>query len=205
MIHDSRSPTVSTLFRDRVPTVRPWIGCLALLLAVALAYSPASAREPSHGCTEGSTLVVVVRHAEKRAGDDPDPGLSTRGEQRARQLTKLLSGAGIEAVYTTQYLRTRATGEPLADELGLEINVREITPANSDDHAQRLADEVLERHCGGAVLVVGHSNTVASLVRAFSGKSTAGLDEGDYDRIFTISSTRPGQGRVVEARYPAPD
>ena len=138
----------------------------AAILATPLLPSPA------HAAT-----VYVIRHLERAPGDD-DPSLSERGAARAGQLANLLAGANIKAVFATATRRAQETGAPLAKRLGIAVttyNPREV---------DALAAAV--KTAGGAVLVVGHSNTVASLVARFGGAKPAELSEQDYGTLFVV-------------------
>ncbi len=76
---------------------------------------------------QAPTTVFVVRHAEK--GGDPadrDPELSEAGRERARTLAHVLGEANITAIYSTPFLRTQHTAQPLAELLGIEITVTTI-------------------------------------------------------------------------------
>src|SRR5258708_39148309 len=65
------------------------------------------------------TAVIVVRHAEK-TGPTGDVPLSDAGRAGARELARVLAGAGVTAIYDTQYLRTQQTAEPLAESLKIK-------------------------------------------------------------------------------------
>src|SRR5215467_14078068 len=60
------------------------------------------------------TTVIIVRHAEKAAEPADDPPLTAAGEKRAQDLWLAVKDAGVSAVITTQYARTRATAAPTA-------------------------------------------------------------------------------------------
>jgi Histidine phosphatase superfamily (branch 1) len=60
------------------------------------------------------TTVILVRHAEREALSTPDPELSAAGRLRAQDLVLAASGAGIQAIIITQFVRTGATAKPLA-------------------------------------------------------------------------------------------
>lgn len=176
----------------------------AAWLAAILAWSPLAAEAGDAG---QGTLVVIVRHAEKAAEPADDPPLSATGQRRARRLAEMLADAGITGIYATQFRRTRQTAAPLAEARSLEVRVRPVTAAGIEAHADSLAAEVLADHAGGVVLVVGHSNTVGVLVKAFSGRTVEPMAESDYERIYLVRSRSPGHGEVLAAGYPpaAPD
>ena len=121
--------------------------------------------------------VYVIRHLERAPGD-ADPSLSGRGAARAEQLADILAGANIKAIFGTATRRAQETGAPLAKRLGLTV-----TTYNPRD-VEALAAAVAA--AGGPVLIVGHSNTVASLVARFGGAKPAELTEADYGTLFVV-------------------
>ena len=170
----------------------------AVLLAPACA-TPQGARV-SPPAVAGTT-VVVVRHAEKSTDDPKDPSLSAIGQQRARELSAALKGAGVTDIYVTQYKRTRQTAEPLAQASGISILERPINATNSATYAQDLAHEILTRSAGKSVLVVGHSNTVPDIVKALSGSDVPPIMDAEYDRIFIVTIPGVGSPRVMQVRF----
>src|SRR5262245_7501052 len=83
-----------------------------LALAALVAAGIARADDPP-------TVVLVVRHAEKASPTAPDPSLSTAGRARARALAHVAGAASVDAIYVTQFKRTKETAAPLASELRL--------------------------------------------------------------------------------------
>src|SRR6266545_7010650 len=70
------------------------------------------------------TTIILVRHAEKIIDpNNNDVDLSEAGQQRAQEIARMFGDAGINAIYATQYKRTQETVKPLADKLGLRVNV----------------------------------------------------------------------------------
>ena len=132
-------------------------------------------------------MVIVVRHAE-RADDgaspgtsmtaSPDPELSAAGKARAQKLAAMLGDAGITAIYTTEYKRTKDTAAPLAAKTGV---MAEVVLAR--DAAALIAKVKL--HKTGAVLVVGHSNTVPAVVKALGGSAVTMADD-EYDSMYFV-------------------
>lgn len=153
--------------------------------------------------SSGSLVVYVVRHAE-RMDASRDPSLSEAGRARAAALAEALDDAGIGAVVTTQYVRTRETADPLARALGLQADV---VPASSpvDVHAADVARAVRAARGRGAVLVVGHSNTVPAIVAALGGPRFADLCDADYDNLFILVLRDDEPARLTRARFGAAD
>jgi broad specificity phosphatase PhoE len=177
------------------------------LLVLCLAAVPAAAAAQSHAEQAGAapTTVIVVRHAEKATDDPHDPGLTAAGEARARTLLDVVGDAGVAAIFSTQFRRTRATVEPLARNLGLPVVVREAASGQAERYAQELAHEILATFAGRSVVVVGHSNTVPQIVHALSGHHVAEISEQEYDHLFVVVVSAGGTARLFRARYGAPD
>ncbi len=175
---------------------------IRLALAAVLAVPGAAAAQANANAQAGPTTVVIVRHAEKATDDPRDPTLSAEGQARAAALAAALEKAGVSAVYATHYRRTQLTGQPTAAAAGVQVTVRRI--ASSQAYAADLVRETLAAHAGKTVLVVGHSNTVPDLVRAFSGQTIAPLTEAEYDHLFVVQVPASGPARLLRARYGVP-
>ncbi|HEX6070360.1 MAG TPA: histidine phosphatase family protein [Longimicrobiaceae bacterium] len=184
--------------------MRPRMAAASPLLLMLVFVAAGCAGAPARGPGGGSTTVIVVRHAERATDDPADPGLSAAGRARAQALREAVSGAGVTAVYATQYRRTRDTGAPIAAERGIEVAVRPIDSSNADTHADDLAREIATRHPGGTVVVVGHSNTVPELVAALGGGEVEPLPESEYDRMYVLVVGRSGAVRRIAATFGAP-
>lgn len=137
-----------------------------------------------------SQKVYVVRHAEKLAPqqteaaiDPSNPPLSPVGEGRAQVLKRKLSNKMIREIYATKYDRTRMTAQPLADALGLEVQIYGADPAGHAD----LMEKIFKREEGN-IMVVGHSNTIDDLVNALTGSKTlSDLGDQEYNNLFILS------------------
>ncbi|MDP2414280.1 histidine phosphatase family protein [Daejeonella sp.] len=130
------------------------------------------------------TSVWIVRHAEKdmKNPSDPDPPLSIDGQERAKELAALLRPKRLLAVYSTPFKRTMQTAQPTAYARGLTVQTYD--PAD----LEAFAASVLRQHKGGAVLIVGHSNTVLELVEAFGIKRPIeALSDDVYDYVFNVA------------------
>lgn len=155
-----------------------------------LAASPVSADAPI-------TTVILVRHAEKLADTMPeDVALSETGVARATELARVLRGTPIDAIYTTQWLRTRQTAAPVAKALGLQPRV----VASGQTYAAELAKKIRAEHAGQTVLVVGHSNSTPNLLRELGIATPPSIPESQYDDLF-ICTLAAGSAKVVALRY----
>lgn len=129
-----------------------------------------------------------MRHGEK-ATVGQDPELTPQGQARAQAIASILSRAGITAVFSTPTQRTRQTAQPLAQRAGLEVQLY-------DPRAPRALVEKVKA-LSGAVLVVGHSNTLPELVRLFGGAPGADIGDDEYDRLYQLTPAVGGTVRTV--------
>lgn len=196
-VADTIEDPMSPRFRLRRSASRCLFGLGALVLVTALA-APLSLSAQTD-----PVVIFLVRHAE-RADDEPsadmvstdDPMLSEAGEERARLVAELLRDAGITHIHTTDYNRTRATGAPAAEVLGLEMELYD--PRDLMAFAQRL------RQTPGRHLVLGHSNTTPELVTALGGDPQGTISEMEYDRLYVVTLSEDGASTVLlrfGARY----
>jgi phosphohistidine phosphatase SixA len=178
---------------------RPWISTLLLAFLAAALFS----WFPAEGAQQ-PTVVFVVRHAEKAKDDPRDPNLSEAGRRRAEDLAQLLSTADVTHLFSSQFLRTRQTLAPLAQQQELEIQV--ISAHDPDKQKEAL----LRLPPGSVAVVVGHSNTVPAMVQSLGGAPDGLLhtEDGDvlhhdeYDRLFLVILPVGDQGiRTLEMRY----
>lgn len=124
--------------------------------------------------------IYIVRHAEKQLeGDDPE--LAQVGQIRAQKLAQILSDKNIKHIYSTNYIRTKSTAKPTADQQGLEIQVYD--PRNHDELVEKLKTDE------GNILVVGHSNTVGQIANYFVGDAEKykDLEDIEYDFIYVVT------------------
>lgn len=170
-------------------TIVRCIGLFALLFAV---YSVQAQSK--------TTTIILVRHAEKETVTnqdkmmEADPPLSADGKQRAENLITALKEFTPNAIFSSNYERTRATVTPLAVKAGLEIQYYD--PRNQ----QSLSDKLKEM-TGQTAVVVGHSNTIPSLVNLLIGESKyQNLDDSVYNKIFIVTIT-DGKASVEIREY----
>lgn len=149
-----------------------------------------------------TTTVFLVRHAEK-IDDSRDPELTPAGKERARALAYVLSDVKLDAVYDTPFIRTRDTAKPTADSQGLEVETI---------HALRLAEiktfveQALEKHKGGKILFVSHSNVVPGLIKIIKNEEltvarSEYMNDQSYDDLFVVSFETRDNVRILNLKY----
>lgn len=148
-----------------------------------------------------TTLVVVVRHAEKTSEAGADPPLSAAGLERAARLAALFAtapgGQGVDAIFVTQWRRTDETARPLATRSGIPV-----VALPADDLAA-LERRILEGYRGRRVLVIGHADTVPQIVRRLArGGAGAPLEAGDYGAAYVVALPRWGRPNVLRLSLP---
>jgi broad specificity phosphatase PhoE len=139
-------------------------------------------------------VIFLVRHAERAdAGGptQPDPALSAIGQDRAKKLAAMLADAGVTAISVTNTTRTQQTAQPLATKLGLHPEI-----VDAPDTAATLK-ALKTTHKDDVVLVVGHSNTVPAILKAY-GKDGVTIADSEFDNLFVIV---PKAGTVTRLRY----
>ena len=141
-----------------------------------------------------AVMVFLVRHAEKAPTGD-DPGLSEAGVKRAESLAATLADAGITAIFTSEFKRTRDTAAPVAMRVGATVT----TVAAKD--VDVLIAKLRALPAGAKALVVGHSNTIPVMAERLTGVKVAALTDADYDRLFVAVSEKDGQGDVATLHY----
>ncbi|SVB04742.1 uncharacterized protein METZ01_LOCUS157596, partial [marine metagenome] len=153
--------------------------------------------------SQATTTVIFVRHADRAAGQEENPGLSVSGQQRAQELSRLLAEvdivAGVDAIFATQYRRTQETAEPLSKRLGVPVR----TAAPND--IQGLTEQILTEYKGKIVLVITHSGAIPKLIQELHGsKKLAAIEDNEYDNMYIVSIPWFGKVKTLRFRYGRP-
>ena len=103
--------------------------------------------------SQEATTYYLIRHAEKLRIDkgDENPKLNYRGLKRADAWKEVFTNVKLDAVYSTDYNRTKLTAKPTAESKNLPIFFYD--PKNMYSESFQYETK------GKAVLIVGHSNT----------------------------------------------
>ncbi|WP_455375754.1 hypothetical protein [Kaarinaea lacus] len=179
------------------------------------------------------TVVIVVRHAEKAPGSGnvnlmQDPDDIGIGVGRANRLATIAGSSNIAAAYATKWCRTAQTAQPSALLFNLSLQVIDsnyvgagldscspaitssvqLLPAQTSEQA--LAQHILSNYAGRAVLVVGHSNTVADIVRALSNTTACPVPDAvgdcfipddEYHHMFIVHVPTNGTPTITHRTY----
>ena len=156
---------------------------MLLIFAGSLAGAAPVPATPQVHPVAAKHVIYVVRHFQK--GEGADPSLTVEGAANAQRLAAMLKDKGIAVIFATPTRRAMETAAPLAKLLG--IRVRPYDPSGFGQLA------ALAAAAGGPVLIVGHSNTVPSIVEYLGGARPSPLSDQDYGTLFEVE---PG-GKVV--------
>ncbi len=138
-----------------------------------------------------STTYYIVRHAEKEAGSSmvTDVPLTAAGRESALALKDSLDKK-VSHLFSTDFLRTRSTAEPLV--VAGSRNIELYNPRDTNFITR------LKRMNSKGILVVGHSNTVDEIVNGLLGrKEMSDLPETQYGDLFIV---RRKNGNYVFSR-----
>ncbi len=146
--------------------------------------------------------LYLIRHASagdryRWVGDDFDRPLDERGRRQAEALRTELADAGIERILSSRATRCIETVEPLARDLGIEVEpAAGVTEGATSDQALALLRELT----GTEAALCSHGDVIPELVRAlmFEGMRTIGArgcEKGSIWRLDVRGSD------VVEGRY----
>jgi len=128
------------------------------------------------------TTYYFIRHAEKDRSDpnNSNPNLTEKGKARAANWAKILKNIDFDAIYSSNYNRTKETGQPLATQNNLEIKIYDANNLN-DQQFQNATK-------GKTVLVVGHSNTTPQFANAVLGENKYGeMDDSDNTGLYIVT------------------
>lgn len=153
--------------------------------------------------SQATTTIIFFRHAEQTSHDEADPPLSEAGQKRVAELTRQLVDAdvvaGIDAIYSTPYIRSLETARPLADQLDLPIN------SYAADDTEEILDTILKNHKGKIILVIGHSNTLPVLIANLgASKKVPTIAQNEFDNIYIISIPWFGKTKTIRLRIGEP-
>jgi len=176
----------------------------AVISLVIVALQPGSSASKQVGFKV--TTVFLVRHANRADEPRQDPPLNDKGVSRSHELARLLGSSGIKAIYTSQFLRTKQTAEPLARLLGVTVTPMTLksNPTNPRLVSEQSTTEIIEKilaRPGETSLVIGHSNSVPDVIKMLGGDMVPVIDEKKFDDLFVVAVYAKGKAKVVHMKY----
>ena len=148
---------------------------------------PTFAQEENIEATPETTTYYFIRHAEKDRSDssNKDPNLVQKGVFRAAKWSYVLEHVKFDAVYSTDYNRTKQTAQPTAEKNSVEITHYNPSELNSEDF--------IENTKGKTVFVVGHSNTTPAFVNLVIGKDKyKDIDDNNNSNLYIVTISSSG-------------
>jgi phosphohistidine phosphatase SixA len=137
----------------------------------------ADAQQPA----QGVTTIIVMRHAEKESGKDPDPELSPEGKKRAAQLAYLFKDVPVTRLLATPFKRTQHTLANIASDKS--IMVESYEPSKIPELAS-----TLKQLSGQTIIIAGHANTAPDLVnQLLNEKRYSQLNENEFGKIWIVT------------------
>lgn len=165
---------------------------LVLLCACRVEEPPVLTLSPEDTPLEPA-IIFAVRHAEK-TGSALDSPLTDEGASRAIALAQVLRSADLVGVHSTDTVRTIETAQPTAEVHGLPVELYDVSTS--------LVEDILAVR--GSHLVVGHSDTLPSLLPLFDPNIVVESFSGiEYDRLYVIVRDDEGASTTL-LRYGEP-
>ena len=154
--------------------------------------------------SQATTTVIVTRYADTVTDLLSDPGLSPAGEQRAKELARVLGDAdvvaGVDVIFVAPGRRLAETGAPLA-RLG---NVPVVTIEDPAD-VKGLVKIILTDYKGKIALVITESDVIQPLIDEMHGsKKLPPIAEAEHDNIYIVTIPWFGKVKTLRLRYGAP-
>lgn len=128
-------------------------------------------------CSSCTTTIYLSRHAEKRNNTDTST-LTEQGQNRAFALRDTLLYKGIDTIFSSVYIRTQLTAQPLASAIGKSIKT--YHPDTSINLARQL-----KRLNGKDVLITGHSDNIPVIIKELCGRDIL-IGSTDFDNLYVI-------------------
>ena len=121
----------------------------------------------------------LIRHAEKEVIADRNPNLTSIGELRAQAWAEIFRDIKFDAVYSTDYKRTKATAKPTALKNNLDLIL--YHPRNIN------IEKFKEETKGKTVLIVGHSNTIPNFVnQLIEQKKYPNIEDDNNGNLYIV-------------------
>lgn len=127
---------------------------------------------------DGVTEIWLVRHADcyQNLVETLDPPLSRLGREQSTRLAERVRRAQPDAVYSSPYRRAMETAKAISDDVHVDERLVEMAlevkedgsldlrepPAGVIERMRAVVDEIVGRHTGKRVVVVGHGAAIVA-------------------------------------------
>ena len=155
---------------------------LALLVIIISFTSFAQDKQQIKNNKNQVTTLYFIRHAEKDRTDktNKDPHLIDTGQARAEHWNAILKHVNFDAVYSTNYHRTKETALPIANRCKLDLT---IYNANDLD-----GTKLVTSNLGKTVLMVGHSNSTPKFVNSVIGQDNyQDIEDNNNGNLYIVT------------------
>ena len=140
-----------------------------------------------YGNASETTTYYLIRHAEKDRSDasNKNPHLIEKGNNRAKHWSTIFKNVAFDAIYSTDYNRTRETAQSTATKNNVELTLYHPN-INVTSFINETKDKI--------VLVVGHSNTIPQFVNALIGKEKYDdIDDSNNGNLYIVTVSGSGE------------
>jgi 8-oxo-dGTP diphosphatase len=148
--------------------------------------------------------VYLVRHAKAGSrrnwsGDDAQRPLSRPGNRQAAELAAALGHVGITRIVSSPYVRCMQTVEPLAEALGIPVDVSDALAEGAPAAEARALFEKLSRE---NVVLCSHGDVLGAVLVDLAGRDVR-LDDFRIEK-GSVWEVECDHGRPTSARYVPP-
>ena len=159
---------------------------IPILLVVLFAFP--SCKEHIEKNEDVIATYYLIRHAEKDRSDktNRNPELTEEGLQRAENWAKHFKDLKFDAVYSTDYNRTKQTAMPTATANNVELQF--YNPSDIK------IEEFIKNTKGKTVLIVGHSNTTPKFANGLLGEEKyEDIADDNNANLYIVTITKNGK------------
>ncbi|MEO6348155.1 MAG: phosphoglycerate mutase family protein [Aquaticitalea sp.] len=152
-----------------------------IVLAIVFSFNSSSQDLETDKSSEVTTY-YFIRHAEKDRSNpsEKNPHLNEEGLKRAENWSNILSKVHFDAIYSTDYFRTKETAQPTADKNNLKLTLYDPDSMDFEDFKRATN--------GKTVLIVGHSNTIPDFVNVIIGKKKyEHIDDDNNGNLYIVT------------------
>lgn len=131
---------------------------------------------------EKVTTYYLIRHAEKDRSDNSNknPNLTEKGNERAKKWANTFKNIAFDAIYSTNYNRTKQTVKPTAESKNIPIKIY---------NPKKLYGATFQKETKGkTILVVGHSNTTPLFVnKILNNDSYKEIEDNNNANLYIVT------------------